>query len=146
MHSQAAALIKPRRARAGVALGSSVPPMLLAAMLAGCATDAERAARSFARPSPAQLHQLVSAELAAAPRFDSFDATNDDARLLAASFKPVLAAVHNHGCRPATAQHVDCTLELVLRFPGLDNRESRVTWERRYALAAQGWQLAGNAY
>lgn len=117
---------------------------LAAILLSGCATDGDRSLEDAAlQPTSGELRRLIAAELAEDPRFDSFAASSMAARRMAASFDPVLAGVNKLGCRPAHAARVDCTIEVILRFPGLDGRESRTVWERRLRLGDDGWQLVG---
>ena len=119
---------------------------LVFGLLAGCATTGEVAAAPVSQPSHAELRRLVAQELDVDSRFDSFGASEDtDARRIAAIFRPVLAEVNAIGCRAAPAKSLDCTLEVVLRFPAMDGRESRTYWERRLRQVQGGWQLIGQA-
>jgi hypothetical protein len=118
---------------------------LVFGLLAGCATTGEVAAAPL-QPSRAELQRLVAQELDVDSPFDSFGASeNTDARRIAAIFRPVLAEVNTIGCRVAPAKSLDCTLEVVLRFPAMDGRESRTYWERRLRQVQGGWQLVGQA-
>jgi hypothetical protein len=121
---------------------------LLAVVLAtGCATGgAGHGQPPAGLPSEADLRRVIAAELAADSRFDSFAATNNAAaQRMAANFSPVLASLTRLGCRAAPAASVDCTLEIVLQFPGLGGKESRAIWERRLRLGPDGWQLVPRA-
>lgn len=120
-----------------------IPPIaVVLGVLLGCAGRGGRAA--LAPPARAELQRLVAAELAADSRFDSFGASgNPAAHRLAASFRPVLADVTLLACRAANGAALDCTLEVVLRFPDLDGRETRTVWERRLRPAAGGWRFVG---
>lgn len=115
---------------------------LVLGLLAGCASTGAGAAA----PPHADLHRLVAQELDTDPRFDSFAAVDsNDAQRIAAIFRPVLADVNAIDCRAAPANSVDCTLEVVLRFPAMDGRESRTYWDRRMRHEKGGWQLVGHA-
>lgn len=118
---------------------------LVLGLLAGCATVGGGSAATAAPPH-SDLHRLVAQELDADPRFDSFAAVeSNDAQRIAAIFRPVLADVNAIDCRVAPANSVDCTLEVVLRFPAMDGRESRTYWDRRLRHEKGGWQLVGRA-
>ena len=117
---------------------------LVLGVLAGCATTDGRPVAAAPHPSHDDLQRLVAQELDADSRFDSFAAAgNTDAREIAAIFRPVLADVNAIDCRAAPGPSVDCTLEVVMRFPGLDGRESRTYWERRLRQIDGSWQLVG---
>ena|SRR5205823_4021744 len=117
---------------------------LVVGLAVGCASIG--AGVTAAQPSHADLHRLVAQELDTDSRFDSFAASgSNDARRMAAMFRPVLADVSAIDCRAAPAASVDCTLEVVLRFPAMDGRESRTYWERRLRQVQGNWQLVGLA-
>jgi hypothetical protein len=125
-----------------------IPVVALAlGLVSGCATTAgDATAPVKAQPSHAELQRLVAQELDADSRFDSFAAADsNDARQIAAIFRPVLADVNALDCRAAPAGSLDCTLEVVMRFPGMDGRESRTYWERRLRQIQGHWQLVGLA-
>lgn len=116
---------------------------LVLGVVLGCATAGGGAT---AAPSRAELQRLVAAELAADARFDSFGTSaNAAAHRLAASFRPVLVDVAPVACRAIDGASADCTLEVVLRYPDLDGRETRTLWERRLTRGATGWRLLGQA-
>jgi len=117
---------------------------LVLGVLAGCASTGGEPVAPPPRPPQEELQRLVAQELDADSRFDSFAAAgNTDAREIAANFQPVLAEVNAIDCRAAPGPSVDCTLEVVMRFPGLDGRESRTYWERRLRQIEGNWQLVG---
>ena len=117
---------------------------LVLGVFAGCATTDVQPVASAPHPSHDDLQRLVAQELDADSRFDSFAAAgNTEAREIAAIFRPVLADVNAIDCRAAPGSSVDCTLEVVMRFPGLDGRESRTYWERRLRQIEGNWQLVG---
>jgi hypothetical protein len=119
---------------------------LVLGLVAGCASPGGAASSPRIQPSHADLQRLVAQELDTNSPFDSFAAANNnDAEGVAAIFRPVLADVNALDCRAAPAQSVDCTLEVVLRFPGMDGRESRTYWERRLRHIEGSWQLVGQA-
>jgi hypothetical protein len=114
---------------------------LVLGLVAGCASTSAGPVGASAQPSHADLERLVAQELDANSRFDSFAASeNTDARGMAAIFQPVLADVNTLGCRAAPAHSVDCTLEIVMRFPAMDGRETRTYWERRLRQVQGSWQ------
>jgi hypothetical protein len=118
---------------------------LVLGLLAGCASTGTGSAATAAPPN-AELHRLVAQELDTDSRFDSFSAVeSNDAQRIAAIFRPVLADVNAIDCRVAPANAVDCTLEVILRFPAMDGRESRTYWDRRLRHEKGGWQLVGHA-
>lgn len=117
---------------------------LVLGVMAGCAsTDASQPARAAA-PAKADLRRLVAQALDADPPFDSFAAVaSADAHRVAAAFRPVLADVTARECRPArVVDGIDCTLEVVLRFPAMGDRESTTTWERRLRRVEGEWRIA----
>src|ERR1700741_5038423 len=115
---------------------------LVIGLMAGGATTEERGVTLIVPPSHAELERLVAQELDMDSRFDSFAASDSsDARRIAAIFRPVLANVNALDCRAAPAKTVDCTLEVVLRFPAMDGRESRTYWERRLRQVQGAWQV-----
>ncbi|HTT13890.1 MAG TPA: hypothetical protein VMG60_23730 [Burkholderiaceae bacterium] len=117
---------------------------LVLGLVAGCAATDSAAGPVPARPSHDDLQRLVAQELDTDSRFDSFAASESaDARQVAAIFQPILADVNAIDCRAAPGQSVDCTLEVVMRFPGLDGRESRTYWERRLRQVEGNWQVVG---
>jgi hypothetical protein len=117
---------------------------LVLGLVAGCATTDAIGTAALVQPTHADLQRLVAQELDANSRFDSFGAAeNADARRIAAIFRPVLADVTAVDCRVAPAGSVDCMLEVVLRFPAMDGRESRTYWERRLRQVQGSWQLIG---
>jgi len=122
-----------------------IPLIALAiGLLAGCAGVEPVNQAAAVPPSRSELKQLIARELDEDSRFDSFVASeNSDARRMAAIFRPVLADVNALDCRAAPAHTLDCTLEVVMRFPAMDGRESRTTWERRLRQDADGWRLVG---
>ena len=117
---------------------------LVLGLVAGCAASGSTERIDMPRPSHDDLERLVAQELATDSRFDSFGAAHSaDASQVAAGFRPVLADVSAIDCRAAPAQSLDCTLEVVMRFPGLDGRESRTYWERRLRQVEGNWQVIG---
>lgn len=124
-----------------------IPVLALAlGLVVGCASLDSDTAQAIAPPTHAELQRLVALELDANSRFDSFGASdNQDARRIATIFRPVLADVTAVDCRAAPAHSLDCTLEVVLRFPAMDGRESRTFWERRLQQTQAGWHLVGQA-
>jgi hypothetical protein len=119
---------------------------LVFGLVAGCTSIGAGPGAAPVQPSHADLQRLVAQELDVDSRFDSFEASeNKDARLMATIFRPVLADVNAIDCRAAPAEAVDCTLEVVLRFPAMDGRESRTYWERRLRQVHGSWQLVGLA-
>jgi hypothetical protein len=115
-------------------------------LAAGCASTGAGTSAALPQPTHADLQRLVAQEIEADSRFDSFGASdNADAHRLAATFKPVLADVHALDCRAAPAGSVDCTLEVILRFPAMDGREARTFWERRLRQVQGSWQWVGQA-
>jgi hypothetical protein len=119
---------------------------LVLGLIAGCASIDTGVVTAASQPTRAELRRLVAQELDADSRFDSFGASEStDARTIAAVFRPVLADVNALACRIAPAASLDCTLEVVLRFPAMDGRESRTYWERRLRLEPGGWRLVGQA-
>jgi len=119
---------------------------LVLGLTVGCASVGAGSAVAPVQPSSAELQRLVAQEMDVNPRFDSFAAAeNADARQVAAAFRPEVANVNAVDCRAAPAQSVDCTLEVVLRFPAMDGRESRTTWERRLRQVQGNWQLVSQA-
>jgi hypothetical protein len=118
-------------------------PVVALALVAGCATTSAGSEAAPVQPSHEELQRLVAEELDADSRFDSFAAANSDARQVAAQFRPELADVNAIDCRAAPGESVDCTLEVVMRFPGMDGRESRTYWERRLRHVGGDWKLVG---
>jgi hypothetical protein len=119
---------------------------LVLGLVAGCASTVTGPTAAPSQPSHAELQRLVAQELDANSRFDSFAASeSSDAQRIAAIFRPVLADVNTIGCRAAPGGSVDCTLEVVMRFPGMDDRESRTYWERRLRRVQGNWQWVGLA-
>ena len=119
---------------------------LVLGLVAGCAATGTGETRRVAKPSHADLQRLVAHELDVNSPFDSFAASaNTDARGVAAIFRPELADVSALDCRAAPAKSVDCTLEVTLRFPAMDGRESRTYWERRLRQVEGSWQMVGQA-
>jgi len=119
---------------------------LVLGLVVGCASTGTGFGAAPVQPSHADLQRLVAQELDVDSRFDSFEASESmDARRMATIFRPVLAEVNAIDCRAAPAEAVDCTLEVVLRFPAMDGRESRTYWERRLRQVHGNWQLVGLA-
>jgi hypothetical protein len=123
-----------------------IPVVALAfGLVAGCASTSVGSRAAPIQPSHERLQRLVEQELDADSRFDSFAAGSNDARQVAARFRPVLADVNAIDCRAGPGESVDCTLEVVMRFPEMDGRESRTYWERRLRHVGGDWQLVGLA-
>jgi hypothetical protein len=123
-----------------------IPVVALAlGLVAGCATTSGESEAVPVQPSHEELQRLVAEELDADSRFDSFAAANSDARQVAARFRPELKDVNAIDCRAGPGESVDCTLEVVMCFPGMDGRESRTYWERRLRHVGGDWQLVGLA-
>jgi len=123
-----------------------IPAVALAVgLVAGCATTSPGSEAAPVQPSHEELQRLVAEELDADTRFDSFAAANSDARQVADQFRPELADVNAIDCRAGPGGSVDCTLEVVMRFPGMHGRESRTYWERRLRHVGKDWQLVGLA-
>ena len=119
---------------------------LVLGLVVGCAGTGTGFGAPPVQPSHADLQRLVAQELDVDSRFDSFEASESmDARRMATIFRPVLAEVNAIDCRAAPAEAVDCTLEVVLRFPAMDGRVSRTYWERRLRQVHGNWQLVGLA-
>lgn len=119
-----------------------VVALVLGVML-GCATTEPAAGRAIAPPAQADLRRLVAQELDADSRFDAFNGAESDARLVATIFRPIVADVVARECRTAAAESIECTLDVVLSFPGMGGRESHTTLERRLRLVQGGWQIVG---
>lgn len=119
---------------------------LVLGVVAGCSSTGVGPAAAPLQPSHAELQRLVAQELDVDSRFDSFAAADsNEAQRIAAIFRPVLADVNTIACRAAPAQSVDCTLEVIMRFPAMDGRESRTYWERRLRQVEGKWQWVGVA-
>lgn len=120
-------------------IGSWLAPTLTL-MIAACATPDIPAPP--AQPSAEEVRTLLARELAVDSRFDSFaNSTDAAAHRLAAVFRPEVTEVLKFNCRAAADNAVDCMIGIVLRFPALDARESRVVWERRFVLTPSGWAI-----
>ncbi len=120
---------------------------LVLGLMAGCATaDAPQQAHLPA-PGKAELRRLVALALDADSPFDTFAAVpSADAHRVAAVFRPVVADVTARECRAArTRDAIECTLDVVLRFPAMGGRESATTWERRLTRVEGEWRMAAEA-
>ena len=113
---------------------------LVLGVVVGCASTG--AAPSIVPPTQADLRRLVAQEMDADSRFDSFGASDSsEARRIGAIFRPIVADVVALECRVAAAESLDCTLEVVLRFPAMGGRESHTYWDRRLRQVQGSWQI-----